>query len=47
MDSFAGLDASLEKTHVCVLDREGAIIAEAMAASTPEAIAEALDKGSL
>ncbi|ETX10576.1 transposase [Roseivivax halodurans JCM 10272] len=43
MDYFAGLDVSLEKTHVCVLDREGAIIAEAVAASTPEAIAEALE----
>ncbi|WFE74740.1 IS110 family transposase [Roseinatronobacter sp. S2] len=43
MDYFAGLDVSLEKTHICVLDREGTIVGEAVAASTPEGIGEALD----
>lgn len=44
MDYFAGLDVSLEKTHICVPDRDGAIITEMTAASTPEAIADALDR---
>ena len=42
MDYFAGLDVSMEETHVCVLDREGAVIHEGKAASTPEAIADGL-----
>ncbi len=25
MDYFAGLDISMDETHVCVLDREGAV----------------------
>jgi hypothetical protein len=28
MDYFAGLDISMDKTHVCVLDREGVVIRE-------------------
>ncbi len=28
MDYFAGLDVSLEKTHICVLDRDHAVVAE-------------------
>ncbi|PIL21994.1 hypothetical protein P775_01470 [Puniceibacterium antarcticum] len=44
MDYFAGLDVSLEKTHICVLDPEGTIVGETVAASTPEAIAAALSK---
>jgi two-component system CheB/CheR fusion protein len=35
MEYFAGLDVSMEETHVCVLDREGAVIHEDKAASTP------------
>jgi transposase len=42
MDYFAGLDVSMEETHVCVLDREGAVIHEGKAASTPQAIADGL-----
>ncbi len=38
MDYFAGLDVSLEKTHICVLDRDGAVVHQATAPSTPEAI---------
>ena len=26
MDYFAGLDISMDETHVCVLDREGVVI---------------------
>ena len=26
MDYFAGLDISMDETHVCVLDREGAVV---------------------
>ena len=42
MDYFAGLDVSLEKTHICVLDRDGAVVHQAIAASSPDAIAAAL-----
>src|SRR4029077_20758707 len=44
MDYFAGLDISMDETHVCVLDREGAVIRESKAASTAEAIAGELAK---
>lgn len=44
MEYFAGLDVSMDETHVCVLDREGIVIHEAKAASTPEAIADELAK---
>ena len=43
MDYFAGLDVSLEKTHICVLDRNGSVVLETSAASTPEAISAALE----
>jgi transposase len=26
MDYFAGLDISMDETHVCVLDREGGVV---------------------
>ncbi len=42
MDYFAGLDVSLEKTHVCVLDRDGTVVHEATAPSSPAAIMAAL-----
>ena len=35
MDYFAGLDVSMEGTHVCVMDREGAVIHEVKVPSTP------------
>ena len=38
MDYFAGLDISMDETHVCVLDREGVVVRESKAASTAEAI---------
>ncbi len=43
MEYFAGLDVSLEKTHICVLDSDGTVSFEASSASTPEAISVALD----
>ena len=46
MEYFAGLDVSMEETHVCVLDREGIVIHEAKAASTSEAIADELARAS-
>jgi hypothetical protein len=44
MDYFAGLDISMDETHVCVLDREGAVVRESKAASTAEAIGGELSK---
>ena len=38
MDYFAGLDISMDETHVCVVDREGVVVHESKAASTAEAI---------
>jgi transposase len=35
MDYFAGLDVSMEETHVCVVDRDGLVIHEAKVPSTP------------
>ena len=42
MEYFAGLDVSMEETHVCVVDHEGAVVLEGKSASTPEAICRAL-----
>jgi hypothetical protein len=44
VDYFAGLDISMEETHVCVVDRDGAVMHEAKTASTPEAIVASLAK---
>ena len=44
MKYFAGLDISMEETHVCVLDREGAVVHEAKTISTAEAIVASLAK---
>jgi hypothetical protein len=44
MDYFAGLDISMDETHVCVLDREGVVIHESKTASTAQAIAGELAK---
>ena len=38
MEYFAGLDISRDETHICVLDREGAVVHESKTASTAEAI---------
>ena len=44
MDYFAGLDISMGETHVCVLDREGAVVYESKTESTAQAIANELAK---
>lgn len=43
MKYYAGLDVSLEETAVCVIDGEGAVVAEAKVASEPAAIAAYLE----
>lgn len=45
MEYFAGLDVSMEETHLCVVDRDGKIILEARTPTTPKTIAAALAKG--
>ena len=42
MQCFAGLDVSMEETHVCVLTRNGTVVYEAKVPSTPTSIAAAL-----
>jgi hypothetical protein len=44
MDYFAGLDISMDETHVCVVDREGVVVHQSKTASTPAAIAVELVK---
>jgi transposase len=44
MDYFAGLDISMDETHVCVLDREGVVVRESQTESTAQAIAGELSK---
>ena len=44
MDYFAGLDISMDETHVCVLDREGLVVRESKAESTAQAVANELAK---
>jgi len=45
MEYFAGLDVSMEETHVCVVDRDGKIILEARTLTAAKIIAAALAKG--
>ena len=42
MEYFAGLDVSMAETHVCVMNRDGAIMHEVKVPSTPADIATAL-----
>ena len=44
MECFAGLDVSMEETHICVVDRDGGIVLEAKATSSPGAIAAEMTK---
>ena len=44
MEYYAGLDVSMKDTHICVLDREGALVFEAKTESMPEAIKATLAK---
>ena len=45
MEYFAGLDVSMEETHVCVVDRDGKVILEIRTPTAPKTIAAALAKG--
>lgn len=45
MEYFAGLDVSMEETHICVLDRDGTLIREGKARSSPGAINDFLSAG--
>jgi transposase len=38
MNHYAGIDVSLESSHVCVIDGSGKIVREAKVASEPEAL---------
>jgi len=42
MEYFAGLDVSMAETHVCVMNRDGAVTHEVKVPSTPADIATAL-----
>ena len=42
MEYFAGLDVSMAETHVCVMNRDGAVMHEVKVPSTPADIAAAL-----
>ncbi len=42
MDYYAGLDVSMEETHICIVDRDGGVIHETRVASTPDDIDAAL-----
>src|SRR6202012_2994368 len=44
MDYFAGLDISMDETHICILDREGVVVRESKTVSTAEAISVELAK---
>src|SRR5271166_979847 len=44
MEYFAGLDISMDETHICVVDREGVVVHESKTASTAETIAAELAK---
>jgi hypothetical protein len=43
MDYYAGLDVSMEETHICVIERDGRVVLEAKTRSTPEALAAVLE----
>jgi len=44
MEYFSGLDVSLEKTHVFLLDRDGTVGCELTAPTSPTTIATVLDQ---
>ena len=35
MEYFAGLDVSMDETHICVVDRDGSMILETRATTSP------------
>jgi len=44
METFVGLDVSLETTHVCVVDGNGKTVWQGSCCSTPEALADTIRK---
>jgi transposase len=44
MEYFAGLDVSMDETHICVVDRDGSVMLEAKTTTSPAAIAIGLAK---
>ena len=42
MELYAALDVAFEKTALCIVDREGAVVLETCLASDPDAIADRL-----
>jgi hypothetical protein len=44
MEYFAGLDISMNETHICVVDRDGKVALEAKTPTSPGAIAAELAK---
>src|SRR5262249_16675532 len=44
MEYFAGLDISMKETHICVVERDGKVVYETKAATSPAAIAAELAK---
>src|ERR1700704_5262027 len=44
MEYFAGLDVSMDETHICVVDRDGGVVLETKSTTSPEAIAAGLAK---
>jgi hypothetical protein len=45
MEHFAGLDVSVNKTSVCIVDDAGRMVREAKVASEPEALLQVLKSG--
>ena len=44
MEYFAGLDVSMDETHICVVDRDGSVMLETKTTTSPAAIAAGLAK---
>ena len=42
MELYVGLDVSLKETSICVMDRDGTVVAECIALSDPDAIADCI-----
>ena len=44
MEYFAGLDVSMDETHICVVDRDGSVVLEIKTTTSPATIASGLAK---
>lgn len=42
MEKFVGLDVSLKETHICVVDRDGRILARGREVTQPELLVRAI-----